>query len=1018
MSLKDRIKEIEYQFKKNLSWIPTDDQYIKAVASIVHAALKNELSITDAEMPVSFLDCTLDWTEGSPGDTIVKISKGAKTLSMNFTLKPSDPVDSVIPEVPSNWNTATKAKLFPSDLASSDNFGKSIDISDDYVVIGSPLADILPAGEGATLKTNGGCVYVYGYQGSAWTQLTKLYPTDLALDDNFGASVSINSDYIVVGSPMSDILPAGEGATLKTNGGCIYIFQKTSDTSWTQLTKLYSSDLAASDNFGKSVKINSDNNIVVGVPLSDSAGADSGCIYVFKFNGSTWIQNKLIPSDLAASNNFGWSVDINDDNDIIVGAPLTDILPAGEGATLKTDGGCVYIFTYNGSIWTQSNKFYPSDFASGDNFGWAVSITWEDAFVGSPNSDFSGKTNSGSCYVYSKSNGVWSFNTKLLPTQLVAGDSYGSSVYVAGNYATVGAPLADVLPAGEGATLKTDGGCIYIYRKDSNGVWVDETKIFSSDLASNDNFGFVVATKGNYTIAGAPLTDVLPAGEGATLKTDGGSIYSYVSSTPISYGGGLQSDKSLLSIGYSLPTTSLNTVISDLTFPSSGTNGSTITWQSNHSCISNSGVVTPDSLNDIVGTVTATLSLSRESVTKVFSIKVLKSTAYNYTMSQVTLSDKNAYDYFSTGTAADGDYVVVSSPHKTIMGVSFAGCVQVYHKDANGNFDSVVRLTSPTLTQYQYFGWSVDISGDYIIVGTHTNLGGAYIFHRTGLNTWDSGTLLTIPNSTANDYFGKVVSISGDYAVSAARRTVNSVSTAGKVFVYKRTDINSWDNITEITDDTALSGEDFGNDVSIDGDYLVITAPSKKVSTVAGETFVYHRTGENVWGEQTVLLQNSIDDGMSGFGSNRRVVVKIAGDYIAVGRPWETEESYPQKGKAIIYHRTGTNSWDNGTVISSPINQSSLFFGESVDIQGNNLLIGATGYSSFTGTAYIYYKINTNSWDSGTQIVSPTIFQDYFGANVCLSGDDAICGAHYSKVDGFSVCGSFYLVKLYQNIGR
>lgn len=78
-----RIKEIEYQLIKNLNWIPTDDQFVKIAASILHAALGNETSLVGAQLPTSFAGCTLDWSQGTLDDTNVKITKGSKSIIVN-----------------------------------------------------------------------------------------------------------------------------------------------------------------------------------------------------------------------------------------------------------------------------------------------------------------------------------------------------------------------------------------------------------------------------------------------------------------------------------------------------------------------------------------------------------------------------------------------------------------------------------------------------------------------------------------------------------------------------------------------------------------------------------------------------------------------------------------------------------------------------------------------------------------------------------------------------------------------
>ena len=217
--------------------------------------------------------------------------------------------------------------------------------------------------------------------GDVWSQQAKLTASDAASNDEFGLSVSLSGDYAITGANSGDQRP-----------GSAYIFKR-SGTSWSQQAKLQASDGATSDRFGKAVALSGD-YAVIGAYADDSP-TDSGSAYIFKKDtgAETWTQQaKLIASDAATSDNFGWEVDISGDTTVI-------------GARYDDDGGSnsgsAYIFERSGTTWTEVKKISASDVGANDKFGLSVAIDGTTAFVGSAENDTKG-SNAGAAYVYEK----------------------------------------------------------------------------------------------------------------------------------------------------------------------------------------------------------------------------------------------------------------------------------------------------------------------------------------------------------------------------------------------------------------------------------------------------------------------------------------------------------------------------------------------------------------------------------------------------------------------------------------
>jgi hypothetical protein len=215
-----------------------------------------------------------------------------------------------------NWSQ--QAKITASDGIAEDSFGNSVSLYGDTAIIGVSADD-----------DNGsysGSVYVFRRDGVLWSQQQKLTAADGAAEDNFGVSVSINGDRLIIGSLGDD----DNGS----NSGSAYMFTW-NGASWSQQQKLTPSDGAAEDFFGCSVSI-CDNYVVVGAHHDDDRGVDAGSAYIFEWNGASWSQQaKLLADDGAAGDSLGTSVSISGGKPI-AGARFDD----DKGA----DSGSAYIF--------------------------------------------------------------------------------------------------------------------------------------------------------------------------------------------------------------------------------------------------------------------------------------------------------------------------------------------------------------------------------------------------------------------------------------------------------------------------------------------------------------------------------------------------------------------------------------------------------------------------------------------------------------------------------------------------
>jgi len=236
-----------------------------------------------------------------------------------------------------------EAKLTALEAAAEDWFGQAVAICGDRAIIGAHGND-----ENGELA---GAAYLFHFDGSTWTQKTKLLASDGAADGLFGLSVAIGDDLALVGA-------YGDGE----NGeyaGAAYVY-RFDGGAWNEEAKLLASDGAPFDRFGQAVAIDG-GLAVVGAYKDDDHGEGSGSAYAFRFDGAGWGQEaKPMPLDGDEGDQFGLVLALDGDN-AIIGAFGDD--DEGNGA------GSAYIFAGLIAVDCNENGVYDAcDIRDGTSF--------------------------------------------------------------------------------------------------------------------------------------------------------------------------------------------------------------------------------------------------------------------------------------------------------------------------------------------------------------------------------------------------------------------------------------------------------------------------------------------------------------------------------------------------------------------------------------------------------------------------------------------------------------------------
>lgn len=366
-------------------------------------------------------------------------------------------------------------------------FGYSVATQGDIMVVGAPYDD--------GVANNAGAAFVHGRNvggANAWGLIKRLEPNGAdVIRDEFGSSVAIDGDTIVVGA-------RDDGSTLQEYGK-VYIYQRDQGgaDNWGEVTTVRATQLGSYQNFGESVAIEGD-TLVVGAGFDQ----DDGAAYVFERDqGGTdnWGPiTRIRPQFLSTDARFGADVDISGDV-IAVGAPDDRLANLGGFAVPM---GSVFLYERNEggpNNWGEIRRVVASDRSQGDRFGDRISIDGDRLAVGAYRRGVI-TSRKGAVYISERDEGGvdnWGEVIKLSAPDAAEDDLFGRDVLLQGDRLLVGATFDD-----DGAQ---DSGSVYEFDRNlpTADSWGVVKKLQAFDPALGDLFGFAIAADGSTIVVGA-----------------------------------------------------------------------------------------------------------------------------------------------------------------------------------------------------------------------------------------------------------------------------------------------------------------------------------------------------------------------------------------------------------------------------------------------------------------------------------------------------------------------------------
>jgi len=378
---------------------------------------------------------------------------------------------------------------------------------------------------------------------------------------------------------------------------------------------------------------------------------------------------------------------------------------------------------------------------------------------------------------------------------------------------------------------------------------------------------------------------------------------------------------------------------------------------------------------------------------------------------KVYAPDASSEDNFGCSVSLSKEYALIGAmgADNDVNEDNQTGVAYIFKREENG-WIFHQKLSEPELDTYDDFGFTVDISENYAVIGAPLTYSGgsAFVYKRTG-EQWERQLILPEYNRSN---FGTSVSIDEHQLVVGApdaRGLGPSWSDQGAAWVFARSVIDgeeTWSEVAMIAASDGYENGHFGCDVDISGSYIIAGAWTASADYFGRSAAYIYENEDGNWMEDQRLFPNNMDTTTNHFGKS----VSISGTIAAVGAPKEVNE-HLATGAVYIFEK-GSTGWEETAKLVSPDPDTSVFgeFGRSVDLLDQRLLVGAHR------AVFVYEKIG-QTWH-----LADSIHHDYhnngqayhnYGTSISLSDSTFLVGA-LDDNDQASYAGAahFYGIRL------
>ena len=801
-----------------------------------------------------------------------------------------------------------------------------------------------------------GTVFVYRWDGVDWNLEAELSPGDEESESQYfygyGSSVAISGDVIAVGVPSVADYSIGLDSV-----GAVFVY-RFDGTTWNEEEKLLSSPYQENANFGTQVVLDGEVMAVQAPGYTDSYNYMNkydlalGAIYIFRYNeeDGSWNQEaELVGTD--EDRDYVKEKDFAGDNGMALSG---DTLLIGNSSCVGDDNvaytGCVYMYQWSGSSWSLKTTIAAPD-ATGapGRFGYSLSLDGDVAVISAPYAGYKDPVSHydsgwylGIVYVFEwdEETSSWIQKEELMAENGLSGDCFGWEVSLDDDLIAVGVKNGNTEVHGY------DNGRVYTFRR--TGLdWEREEEIEPSSETLTSGYGHSVAVSGDLILVSWPDNQETyvysrpdPDDDDDRLTDEDEESYESDPLDSDSDDDGLL-DGEEVELGISpTDTDSDDDTLIDSYEVENGFNPASADGDAD-------GLTDPEEI-------------------------AFGTTSDDPDSDDDGLSDGEESDTYKTDPLdSDSDDDTLSDSEEVVAGefvTQFQGSASSY-----------------------FLGSSVAVDEDVAVVGSYGDkqngaFAGAASLYRYNGSSWYPETQLTASDGEALDFLGISVAISGDLAVVGAKGADGMVDDCGAAYVY-RYNGSSWSQEAKlIASDGSMSYDQFGYSVAVGADTIFVGALyASGSSSNSGAVYVYQFDGSG-WVQKEKLTAK--DSTVSGYYGRS---LSVDENYLIVG----AVDPYWSSGGAYVYYFNGTE-WSYKTKL---VPSDGSVSGNSVSIDGNTVVVGATFSSeSQSGKAYVYQGEST-SWVQKA-VLTPGETNHSFGESVSVKGDAILVGAPYWANDG------------------
>lgn len=737
-----------------------------------------------------------------------------------------------------------------------------------------------------------------------------------------GSSVAMTESFAVLGAP--------KGLGTSTRSGQVAIYERDdagtsddiSDDFWTLHSRIPSPIDTPEQNFGAAVAIEG-RTIVIGAPGNETVGV-AGRVFVFDSHGEGWSQIAELTGPTSHGNeSFGASVAIEDET-ILVGSPLSSAVAVGAGV--------VDVYELD-TAWSHNVRLFGSNPTAGDGFGTSVAVRGNRLAIGVPRDDVQ-TSNDGSVAIYQRSNNSWEIETIVTSTAPTFGGQFGHSVSLLGKDLLVGAPFESVNDIRK-------AGAAYAFTL--GDAWRSPARLVADTPTGKASFGTAVSLGENRALVGAPNV-----GEGRVTAFSNKSGPGWRSEGPMP-AGGRAGDRF----------------------------GQSITQSGAFSIV---GVPSFDVVAAETGSAKSYAFSDGWAPTRASRLRV---------PSEIGAFGAN-YDGAGSAVATDGNTLVVGVPGRDKHRRSNVGQVLVLERDDRGTaspaddeWTEVAILTPPRAAQDGYFGSTVAVAGNTIVVGApgddaaRADTGAAYVFERNA--SWQLVQTLAPSVLRKGDAFGSSLSlVDGRLAIGAPDDDAFGYKETGSAYLFQHNGAK-WRVAAHLYSQAPEEAARFGLSVSLNGDIVAVGAPHSTGTTAADSgTVEVFKNSDGVWNSAATITPT---EGRQGDRFGESVV--LDDDDLWVGSPGRDSDIIDSG--AVFRWQERNSAWALEAEVrpSQPVTRGNYGYAQSADA---GLVAIGSWYSD---------TVEVLAQDDAGLNLKHTLRADSpggFGRSVSISGDTLLVG--------------------------